>query len=791
MAGDAFERFEDDEIPGEVTRLEPASMLAEQPTSRLEEEAPKPSLYCEAGRDAGKEYVVVVGENGIGRSIDNEVILTDISVSRKHLKVLRDASGQLRLRDLGSGNGTLLNGTRAHDAPLADGDRIELGETVLVVRIPGGAGARPPAGLPATSPAPRVGASAAQGAGAFAAPPARPDPAAAVGGVAAQSPGAAWGSPGGAVPSGAGYSAHGGPTPVGLVSPPPQPGAPPGYAPTPTAVASPAPREVGRGALVLLGVLGALVLVGAGAALAVVWMGPEAPAQGAADPALYARGAEAYAARRWDEADVAFRAILAVQPGDARAATYLQRIQEARAHDQQLTAARASYAAGDARTALGQLASVPATSPIAADVASLRAAAGERVAVTLVGEARAAAAAGRSDEAGARLAEAAGFAPTSAVVAQARAELGIAASAPGVAPAAAAPGVTAAAALVSPPPALPTTAMPTTAMPTTAMPTTAMPTTASPTSGAIAAVAPAAPAAAPPAASPEPARAAPPRAAPTRPVAAAPRAAPAARAEPAGRVAPPAAAPSRGGGTERVLAAYRSGDFAGAAQRARDEARGASGADARRLTSLADQIDRFSRDYGRVRAAGANLAPVLRQVQSAISLDEQISGGQAYARALGPRLVEALVAGANEAWSRGRIPDACLKVRQAIDLDARNTRARDLVRRCEAKAGEMLTEAQAAERSDRAGAQALYRDVLALVPQSSATYQRAYTRMQALNRAPATTPRPASGPAPRPASGPAPRPASGPMPRPATGPAPRPAPTPGPRRIPVIVDEDE
>jgi pSer/pThr/pTyr-binding forkhead associated (FHA) protein len=757
VAGDAFERFEDDEIPGEVTRLEPAAMLAEQPTSRLEEEAPKPTLYCEAGKDTGKEYVVVVGENGIGRSIDNEVILTDISVSRKHLKVLRDAAGQLRLRDLGSGNGTLLNGARAHDAPLAHGDRIELGETVLVVRIPGTAGARLGA-APVPAQAPRVGAGPVAGAaGAFAAPPPRASEPAVAGHPAGPPPGAA--------PPGPGPSAHGGPTPVGLVAPSPLHGAPPGYAPTPTAVASPAPRGVGRGALVLLGVLGAFVLVGAGAALAVVLMGPEAPAEEAADPALYARGAEAYAGRRWDEADVAFRAILAAQPGDARASTYLQRIQDARAHDQQLTAARASYAAGDARTALGQLASVPATSPIAADVASLRAAAGERVAVTLVGEARVAAAAGRNDEAGARLAEAAGFAPTSAVVAQARAELGNASAVPGVAgvpaagvpaagvPAAGVPAVSASAALVSPAPT------------------------------AVAAVAPPAPA---PAAAPEPAspRSAPPRAVQPRPAAPAPRAAPSVRAEPPSRAAPAAAGPSRGGsGTERVLAAYRSGDFAGAAQRARDDSRGAAGADARRLTSLADQIDRFARDYARVRAAGANLAPVLRQVQSAISLDEQISGGQAYARTLGPRLVEALVAGANEAWSRGRIPDACLKVRQAVDLDARNPRARDLVRRCETKAGEMLAEAQAAERSDRAGAQALYRDVLALVPQSSATYQRAYSRMQALNRAPASPSRPGSGPAPRPAAGPAPRPA--------TGPAPRPAPTSGPRRVPVIVDEDE
>lgn len=187
---------------------------------------------------------------------------------------------------------------------------------------------------------------------------------------------------------------------------------------------------------------------------------------------------------------------------------------------------------------------------------------------------------------------------------------------------------------------------------------------------------------------------------------------------------------------------------------AREAARAAPGAEGRRLTAMADQIDRFGRDYARVRAAGSDLSSVLRQVQSVITLDEQISGGQSYARALKPRLVDALVGSANEAWARGRVPDACLKVRQAIDLDSRNARARDLVRRCETKAGEMLAQAQGLERTNRPQAQALYRDVLALVPQSSTTYQRAYSRMQALNTA-----GPTSGT--------------------------------GPRRVPIIVDEGE
>jgi len=761
LAGDAFERFEDGELAGEVTRLEPSALLAEQPTSLLDEEPAKPFLLCESGKDIGKEYVVAVGENGIGRSIDNEVILTDISVSRKHLKVLRDAAGELRLRDLGSGNGTLLNGTRVHDAPLKDGDRIELGETVLIVRVPAVkavgrvaskslavAPGAPPQGMPDGSitdesasppgsnqpsfapPAPgqplpfRQPAPYGQPQQQQAAPPAFGQPA--FGQPGFGQPGQApqpYGQPG-PVP----YGQQAAPQPYGASGAAIAPNY--GHAPTPTAVATPSPRAGGKGPMAFLAVLGGLVLVGAGAALAVVAMRPSAPEVAAVDPALYARGAEAYTARRWDEADAAFRAILAAQPTDARAATYLQRIQEARAHDLQLTAARAAYEANDGRTALAQLASVPPTSPLAADVTNLRAAAGERVAVALVADARAASAAGRRDEAIARLGEAAGYAPASPVVAAARAEFGITSVAviqPQPQPIPLPPG-----ALVSPTPMIAPT----------------------PPSVAIApavAIAPTNPVA-PPAVGPAPAGH---RTTPRPPAGAQVRVAPTPR--PTTTPTPVAPAGRAGASNERVLAAYRSGDFAGAARMAREAGRGASSADGRRLTTMADQIDRFARDYTRVRAAGANLGGVLRQVQNVISLDEQISGGQAYARTLKPRLVDALVGSANEAWARGRVPDACLKVRQAIDLDSRNTRARDLVRRCETKASEMLTQAQGVERTNRVQAQALYRDVLALVPQSSSTYQRAYTRMQALNRAPTATP--AGGT--------------------------------GPRRVPIIVDEDE
>lgn len=132
---DAFAEFEGG-IAGESTRIDDSDLLAEQSTAILDEGPRHPFLHVEAGKDLGKEYVLQEGETSIGRGIDNDVILSDVSVSRRHVRVLRDGD-QLTLRDLGSGNGTQLNGRRAHVEVLSEGDRIELGETVLVLRIPG------------------------------------------------------------------------------------------------------------------------------------------------------------------------------------------------------------------------------------------------------------------------------------------------------------------------------------------------------------------------------------------------------------------------------------------------------------------------------------------------------------------------------------------------------------------------------------------------------------------------------------------------------------------------------
>jgi diguanylate cyclase (GGDEF)-like protein len=69
----------------------------------------------------------------IGRDTDVELPLRDGSISRRHCQVERDdETGRYLLRDLGSTNGTRVNGTRVKEpVPLAEGDKVFLGASVV------------------------------------------------------------------------------------------------------------------------------------------------------------------------------------------------------------------------------------------------------------------------------------------------------------------------------------------------------------------------------------------------------------------------------------------------------------------------------------------------------------------------------------------------------------------------------------------------------------------------------------------------------------------------------------
>src|SRR5436853_522601 len=66
------------------------------------------------------------GRVRLGRGSDNDVVLSDVSVSRYHAEILREADGW-SIHDLKSTNGVEVNGVPVEKAPLRPGDRMGVG----------------------------------------------------------------------------------------------------------------------------------------------------------------------------------------------------------------------------------------------------------------------------------------------------------------------------------------------------------------------------------------------------------------------------------------------------------------------------------------------------------------------------------------------------------------------------------------------------------------------------------------------------------------------------------------
>ena len=89
-------------------------------------------LYFLNGPEIGESREVAPGGVRIGRETDNDVQLLIGGVSRYHAKISRNPDGKWYVEDLGSTNGTRLNGNPlTMAAPLKDGDLIIIGDQVL------------------------------------------------------------------------------------------------------------------------------------------------------------------------------------------------------------------------------------------------------------------------------------------------------------------------------------------------------------------------------------------------------------------------------------------------------------------------------------------------------------------------------------------------------------------------------------------------------------------------------------------------------------------------------------
>ena len=113
--------------PSPVTHHEPVA--SERPRSHP---AQRPWLEVD-----GDHYPLLAAITILGRDNTADVILDDPGISRQHTEIRVTSDGPhliANIRDLGSTNGTFVNGERITSRRLADGDRVDVGRTVLIFR---------------------------------------------------------------------------------------------------------------------------------------------------------------------------------------------------------------------------------------------------------------------------------------------------------------------------------------------------------------------------------------------------------------------------------------------------------------------------------------------------------------------------------------------------------------------------------------------------------------------------------------------------------------------------------
>ena len=110
-------------------------------------------LVARDGPLKGSVFVLGDAEFSVGRNPSNRLSVSDPSISRQHCIIALQA-GQYQIRDLESRNGTFVNGVPVHERALADGDQIQIGNSLLLFLAedePAAPSAAPPLRLDETS----------------------------------------------------------------------------------------------------------------------------------------------------------------------------------------------------------------------------------------------------------------------------------------------------------------------------------------------------------------------------------------------------------------------------------------------------------------------------------------------------------------------------------------------------------------------------------------------------------------------------------------------------------------
>jgi pSer/pThr/pTyr-binding forkhead associated (FHA) protein len=89
-------------------------------------------LKIKTGVAKGAVFALRPGANRVGRAEGNEYRLPDISVSAVHCEIILDGTGKMFVRDLGSSNGTFIEGRRIELGVLLGGECLRLGDVEMI-----------------------------------------------------------------------------------------------------------------------------------------------------------------------------------------------------------------------------------------------------------------------------------------------------------------------------------------------------------------------------------------------------------------------------------------------------------------------------------------------------------------------------------------------------------------------------------------------------------------------------------------------------------------------------------
>jgi pSer/pThr/pTyr-binding forkhead associated (FHA) protein len=89
-------------------------------------------LVVKRGPNAGSRFLLDRPVTSAGRHPDSDILLDDITVSRRHAEFRLDNDGNWTVADVGSLNGTYVNRHPVESAVLANNDHIQIGKFRLV-----------------------------------------------------------------------------------------------------------------------------------------------------------------------------------------------------------------------------------------------------------------------------------------------------------------------------------------------------------------------------------------------------------------------------------------------------------------------------------------------------------------------------------------------------------------------------------------------------------------------------------------------------------------------------------